>query len=43
MDVLGREMDALGRKMEAASRKAHDDMRALLDRALATGAAQPVR
>ena len=43
MDVLGREMDALSEKMEEASSKAEAGMRSLLDRAIASGAAQLVR
>jgi bla regulator protein blaR1 len=43
MNARGREMDALGRKMEDAQRKAQADMRALIERAIASGAAQPVR
>ena len=43
MRVLDREMQALDRKMEAASAKAEAAMRALLDRAIASGAAQPAR
>lgn len=43
MEVLGREMEALGRKMEAASHKAEAELRALLRRAIASGAAKPAR
>jgi beta-lactamase regulating signal transducer with metallopeptidase domain len=43
MDALGRKMDALGRKMDEAQRKAEGEMRALFDRAIASGAAQSVR
>jgi beta-lactamase regulating signal transducer with metallopeptidase domain len=43
MEALGRQMNALGRKMDEAERKARADMRALLDRAIASGAAQIVR
>ena len=43
MDALGREMDALGRKMDEAQRKAEAEMRVLLERAVASGAAQLVR
>ena len=43
MRVLDLEMQALDRKMEAASAKAKAAMRALLDRAIASGAAQPAR
>jgi hypothetical protein len=40
MEVLG-EMEALGHKMEAASHKA--ELRGLLRKAVATGAAKPVK
>jgi uncharacterized protein involved in exopolysaccharide biosynthesis len=43
MEVLGREMEVLGHKMEAASHKAMADMRATVKRALASGAARPVK
>ena len=43
MEGLGRQMEKLGRQMEDASRKAEADMRALLRRAVESGAAQPVR
>jgi bla regulator protein blaR1 len=43
MEVLGREMEVLGRKMEEASAKANADMRRLIDKAVAAGAAQRVR
>jgi bla regulator protein blaR1 len=43
MQVLGREMDALGKKMDAAVKKAEGEMRTLVDRAIATGAATPVK
>jgi len=43
MKALGREMNALGRKMEEAQSKAEADMRALVERAIASGAAQIVR
>ncbi|HJR61578.1 MAG TPA: M56 family metallopeptidase [Vicinamibacterales bacterium] len=43
MEVLGREMEVLGRKMREASAKADADMRLLIDKAIARGAAQPVR
>jgi bla regulator protein blaR1 len=43
MEALGREMNALGRKMEDAQSKAEADMRALVERAIASGAAQIVR
>jgi len=43
MDVLGKEMDVLGAKMDAASEKAEADMRALLERAIATGTAVAVK
>jgi hypothetical protein len=36
-------MNALGRKMEDAQSKAEADMRALVERAIASGAAQIVR
>jgi beta-lactamase regulating signal transducer with metallopeptidase domain len=43
MNKLGREMDVLGKKMEEAQRKAGRDMRALVERAVRSGAARPVR
>jgi beta-lactamase regulating signal transducer with metallopeptidase domain len=43
MDALGREMDTLGRKMDDAQRKADAGMRVLLERAIASGAAEIVR
>lgn len=43
MAVLGREMAVLGRKMEEASRKARKEMRALIEKAIRSGAAQEVR
>jgi beta-lactamase regulating signal transducer with metallopeptidase domain len=43
MEVLGREMEVLGRKMEEASRKAEAEMRALIDKAIRSGAAQRVK
>jgi flagellar motility protein MotE (MotC chaperone) len=43
MDVLGREMDVLGRQMDEAVREAEAAMREILDRAVATGAAELVR
>jgi bla regulator protein BlaR1 len=43
MKVLGKEMEALGLKMEEAARKAETGMRELLDRAVATGAAEVVK
>ncbi len=43
MAVLGRLMAALGRELDAASRRADAEMRALVDRAIASGAAQAVR
>jgi hypothetical protein len=43
MDALGRQMDALGRKMDEAQHKAEAEMGALIERAIASGAARPVR
>jgi hypothetical protein len=43
MDRLGNEMDALGREMERASERAQAEMRALFDRAVASGKAERVR
>jgi bla regulator protein BlaR1 len=43
MDVLGREMEQLGRKMEEASEKAEAETRALVDKAIRSGAAERVR
>jgi bla regulator protein blaR1 len=43
MEVLGKEMEALGRKMEDAARRAEGEMEALIERAIATGAAELVR
>lgn len=43
MSLLGTEMEVLGRKMEEASRKADVEMRALVQKAIASGAAEIVR
>ena len=43
MDVLGREMDVLGRKMDEASKRADQELRRLIEKALASGAAERVR
>lgn len=43
MDVLGREMNVLGHKLEAASHKAMGEMRGIVKRAIASGAARPVK
>ena len=43
VDELGADMDVLGRKMEEAQKKAEEEMRALIERAIASGAAQIVR
>ncbi len=43
MSGLGRELEALGRKMEEASHKAEREMRLLIERAIASGAATPAR
>jgi hypothetical protein len=43
MEGLSREMALLGKKMEEASRRAQEEMRALLERAIATGLAEVVR
>jgi beta-lactamase regulating signal transducer with metallopeptidase domain len=43
MEVLGREMAVLGGKMDEASREANAAMRALMERAITTGAAQAVK
>lgn len=42
MAVLGRQMEVLGGRMEDASRRAHAGMRTLVDRAIRSGAAEPV-
>jgi chromosome segregation ATPase len=43
MEELGRSMEALGRTAEKASREAMEEMRALIERAIASGLAQTVR
>jgi bla regulator protein blaR1 len=43
MEVLGRQMAVLGGKMEEASREADAALRALVDKAIANGAAQAVQ
>lgn len=43
MQALGRQMDALGKRMDEAVKKAEGEMRTLVDRAIATGAATPVK
>jgi bla regulator protein BlaR1 len=43
MRVLDKEMEALDRKMEAAVERAEEQMRALFERAIATGAAEAVK
>jgi len=43
MNVLSKEMNVLSRKMEEAAAKAEADLRTLLDRAVATGAATEVK
>jgi bla regulator protein BlaR1 len=43
MEALSREMAFLGKKMEEAGRRAQEEMRALLERAIATGVAEVVR
>ncbi len=43
MEEFGHQMKAFGQSIEKATRKANDEMRALVDRALASGLAQPVR
>ena len=43
MDVLGRQMAVLGGKMDEASREANAAMRALFEKAIASGAAQAVQ
>ena len=43
MESLGHQMKAFGHSIEKATRRANDEMRALVDRALASGLAQPVR
>jgi hypothetical protein len=43
MQALAREMEVLGHKMEAASHKAEAELRALVRRAITTGAARPAR
>jgi bla regulator protein BlaR1 len=43
MEVLGKAMEVLGRKMEEEVRKAGTGMRALIGRAIATGAAERVK
>jgi beta-lactamase regulating signal transducer with metallopeptidase domain len=42
-EVLGRQQEALGRKQEEASRKAETELRQLMDEAVRSGSAQPVR
>jgi len=43
MEELGHQMEAFGQTIEKASRKANEEMRALVDRAIASGLAQTVR
>ncbi len=43
MKALGKEMEVLGRKMEEASAKAEAATKSLLERTIASGAAQPVK
>jgi len=43
MEELGRSLEGLGRTAEKASREALEDMRALIERAIASGLAQTVR
>jgi bla regulator protein BlaR1 len=43
MEVMSREMDVLGHKMEAAAHKAMAEMRAIVKRAIGSGAARPVK
>jgi hypothetical protein len=43
MDTLNVEMKALDRRMEDASHRAEGEMRALIERAIASGAAERVR
>ena len=43
MEAFGHQMKAFGQTIEKATRRANDEMRALVDRALAAGLAQPVR
>ncbi len=43
MEALGTQMEALGRQMEQEAARARAELRALLDRAVASGAAQPVK
>jgi bla regulator protein blaR1 len=43
LEEFGHRMESFGRSMERAARKANDEMRALLERAIAAGLAQTVR
>jgi beta-lactamase regulating signal transducer with metallopeptidase domain len=43
MEGMGKEMEILGRKMQEASATAEKEMQTLLDRAIASGLAQPVK
>ncbi len=43
LKALGKEMDILGRKMHEASARAETAMGTLLERAIASGLAQPVK
>jgi bla regulator protein blaR1 len=43
MAELGHHMEELGRTVESAARKATEEMRVLIERAIASGLAQPVR
>jgi bla regulator protein blaR1 len=43
MKEFGHRMEAFGQTIERATRKANEEMRALVERALASGLAQPVR
>jgi hypothetical protein len=43
MEEFGHRMEAFGQSMEKASRKANEEMRALIERAIASGLAQAVK
>jgi bla regulator protein blaR1 len=43
METVGKEMETLGRQLEQEATRARAELRALLDRAVASGAAQPVK
>ncbi len=43
MEAVGKEMETLGRQLEQEATRARAELRSLLDRAVASGAAQPVK